>query len=98
MELAELLLQHGATVEHANKKGMTAFLEAADGGNLPMLKLLHAQHADVHKVSSNGEGALELAKWARDSDDIAEWLKRVGVKPQEGHEHDDHEDTPHEYD
>ena len=56
------------------------------------------QHADVHKVSSNGEGALELAKWARDSDDIAEWLKSVGVKPQEGHEHDDHEDTPHEYD
>ena len=98
VELAELLLQHGATVEHANKKGMTAFLEAADGGNLPMLKLLHAQHADVHKVSSNGEGALELAKWARDSDDIAEWLKSVGVKPQEGHEHDDHEDTPHEYD
>ena len=98
MELVELLLQHGATVEHANKKGMTAFLEAADGGNLPMLKLLHAQHADVHKVSSNGEGALELAKWARDSDDIAEWLKSVGVKPQEGHEHDDHEDTPHEYD
>lgn len=98
VELAELLLQHGATVEHANKKGMTAFLEAADGGNLPMLKMLHAQHADVHKVSSNGEGALELAKWARDSDDIAEWLKSVGVKPQEGHEHDDHEEAPHEYD
>ena len=69
-----------------------------DGGNLPMLKMLHAQHADVHKVSSNGEGALELAKWARDSDDIAEWLKSVGVKPQEGHEHDDHEEAPHEDD
>ena len=91
------MLQHGATVEHANKKGMTAFLEAADAGYLPMLKMLHALHADVHKLSSNGDGALELAKWARESDDIAEWLKGAGVKPQEHHEHDD-EDKPHEYD
>ena len=98
MELAELLLQHGATVEHANKKGMTPFLEAADAGNLPMLKMLHAEHADVHKLSSNSEGALELAKWARDSDNIAEWLKSVGVKPHDSPGNVDDDDAPHKYD
>ena len=78
---------------------MTPFLEAADAGNFALLKLLHQQGADVHKVTSNGDGALELAKWARDSDEISEWLKGLGVKPQEPEHHDDeHAYRAHEYD
>ena len=99
VELAELLLGHGAQAEHENKRGMTPFLEAADAGNVALLKLLHQHGADVHKVTSNGDGALELAKWARDSDEISEWLKGLGVKPQETEHHDDeHAYRAHEYD
>jgi len=101
VELAEMLLEHGAAIEHVTKKGNTAFLEAADAGSLTMLKMLHGKGADVHKVAQNDDGAWELSKWGRDSDNIHEWLTSIGVKerhPEEPHHHDhDHEgDYPHD--
>tara|TARA_B110001452_G_scaffold41992_1_gene32236 strand:+ start:2607 stop:4346 length:1740 start_codon:yes stop_codon:yes gene_type:complete len=95
VEVAEMLLEHGAEVNHENKKGMTPFLEAADGGSLKMLKLLYAHKADPHKQSNQDDGARELARWTRDSDDVIHWLESIGVQshepePGDDHEHDDH--------
>ena len=76
---------------------MTAFLEAADRGSLPVLKLLHAHKADVHKQSSSDDGALELAKWGRDSEEITAWLKSVGVQARQPEEEEEHHHDDHDY-
>ena len=55
-----------------------------------MLKMLYEKHADPHKQTSGGDGALELAKWSRDSDEVSEWLKSIGVQPHEPEEEHDH--------
>lgn len=96
--MAELLLQHGADVQHKNRMGMLPFLEAAEAGSLELLKLLLAHGADAHAQSKHSEGALELSRWTRHSDEIAAFLKEHGVKPtrpdDDHHDHHDHHEPP----
>ena len=42
VEMAELLISHGANLEEANDEGYTPIMEAAREGHLPMVTLLHA--------------------------------------------------------
>jgi len=88
--VVELLIQHGASVTHSNKAGMTAFLEAAESGSYDVLELLLRQpNIDVHAKNKHGDGALELSRFTRKSEEIATLLKQHGVLPLEPeHNHD----------
>jgi len=90
--IAELLVRHGASLTHANNRGMTAALEAADSGSLPLLKLFHSHGASMEARTLNGDGALELSRWARDSEEVGEWLRSVGVQPAHPEHGDDYGD------
>ena len=83
--VVQLLLQHNAQVNLANKAGMTAFLCAAEAGSLELLKMLHTAGADAHAVTKHHEGALELSRWGRHADEIKAALKGWGVDEREGH-------------
>ena len=103
-EVAALLMKENAAVYHANKNGMTALLEAAEAGELEVVQLL-VDHpgVDVHVKNEHGDGALEVSKWSRNSEEIAALLKAKGVKPvreeeEEYHpEHLDHGHPDHAY-
>lgn len=78
--MAELLLEHGASVEAQNRAGMTPLLEAAESGALEVVKLLQAKGASVHAVNKVGDGALELSRYARRSDELKEFFTSHGVE------------------
>ena len=108
--MIDVLLGAGASVAHANARGMTAFLEAADSGRLSAMKALHARGADAAAVDRYGDGAIELVSHATDAETMIAWLRSVGVverRPLHVHgahyehhagehiEHDDHDSHEH---
>ena len=83
LEAATLLLEQGANASHVNKNGMTALLLAAEASSLDTVKLLVSYRADVHARNLNDEGAIELSRWGRDSDELRAFFEEHGVKPPE---------------
>ena len=83
LEAATLLLELGANASHVNKNGMTALLLAAEASSLDTVKLLVSYRADVHARNLNDEGAIELSRWGRDSDELRAFFEEHGVKPPE---------------
>ena len=65
---------------------MTAALEAAEVGALKVLRALYAHGALLTLKNSHGDGALELARWARDGERVRAWLRASGVQPNEPEE------------
>jgi len=99
VHVATQLLDAGANLSHANQQGMTALLEAAESGSFDLVETLVERGADVHQRSRHGEGALELSRWARNADEIKEFLVARGVvdhTADEDHYHDEH-DSEHGY-
>lgn len=62
VELAQLLLEHGANLEEANDDGYTPLMEAARDGHDEMVALLLEWNAQVNtQTEETGETALTLA-------------------------------------
>ncbi len=64
-ELAELLIQKGAKVDHKSKDGVTALMVAAGHNNAPLIGLLANAGADATLKSGEGLTALQIAERAR---------------------------------
>ena len=64
MEIARLLIAHGANVNHVGKTGMTPLLYAAsiDFGDSAMIDLLLKSGAHPDAVTKEGLTALDLAR------------------------------------
>jgi ankyrin repeat protein len=61
IDIARLLIQHGANVNAKDKDGMTALMVAASHNNAPAIGLLQAG-ADAAAKNNRGETALAIAK------------------------------------
>jgi ankyrin repeat protein len=64
IEIARLLLEHGAAVNEAQAEGLTPLHVAAQNGDLAMVELLLAYGADPLARDSEGQTPIELAKAA----------------------------------
>ena len=60
-QLAEQLIENGATVDLQDENGRTALYSAARQGNVPMLRLLLDCGADIHHKDAQGRTALSHA-------------------------------------
>ena len=69
LEIAQLLIAHGANVNHAGQTGMTPLLYAAsiDFGDSAMIDLLLKSGASAEAVTKEGLTALELARKYRNA-------------------------------
>jgi ankyrin repeat protein len=62
VEIAELLLKHGADVNAKQQNDLTPLHSAAANGHAAMVKLLVDNKADIHAKSSDGKTPSDLAK------------------------------------
>lgn len=61
VEIAKLLLAHGADANHGNNQGVTPLMKAARGGSVEIVDEMLKHGADVHRASKLGETALMWA-------------------------------------
>lgn len=77
-EVADLLLQRGASVEgrDADMHGMTRLMSAANRGQLQMVQLLVHHGADVCRAVDGADGCMTAAWYAREAGHhvVADWL------------------------
>ena len=73
------LTEQGVDVNHSNKKGYTAVHDAAQKGNLDVLKLLTTKGADIHAESKDGDKAIISASLGAGDCDTVRWLIQQGV-------------------
>lgn len=76
-ETARVLLDAGADANHAGRDGLSAWLQAAERGDVPMLDLLQAHGADILQCDARGCNAL----WYSAGNRAMERLCRMGVRP-----------------
>jgi len=83
IEMARLLLEHGAEVEDQHWLGTTALHWAAMSGQTEMAELLIDRGADVDRIGrkfdGDGQTPLQLAR-ARDHEDVVRLLKARGAR------------------
>jgi ankyrin repeat protein len=60
-EIAKLLLDAGAHVNHATANGETALMAAASSGNIRVARMLIDAGADVNQANNCGDSALDVA-------------------------------------
>ncbi|HEY5538496.1 MAG TPA: ankyrin repeat domain-containing protein [Thermoplasmata archaeon] len=75
--VVELLLAHGANVNHVYEDGLTPLSEAAANGNAEIVKLLLANGANVHAKTKDGKTALAFAL-ERGHCEVADLLRQRG--------------------
>ena len=71
----ELLLEHGADINHGNNAGYTALHWAAYEGHVDVVKLLLKHGADINRGNHNGTAALSLAAYSGQTDVVKLLLK-----------------------
>ncbi len=74
---AEMLLKAGSKIDFPNTKGLTPLMLAAWQDDLPMVKFLINQGADVTRTTSNHENALSIAL-LKGYKDVSEALLATG--------------------
>lgn len=62
LEIAEMLIKHGANVNAKQQNDVTPMHSAAQNGQAAMIKLLIDNKADVHAKTSDGKTPSDLAK------------------------------------
>lgn len=73
------LLDAGADPNHWYQGGLTPVLEAAFGGNVPILELLVAHGGDLTAETEQGKTAIALAE-ANQHPEAVEWLRAHGAR------------------
>ncbi len=76
--VADLLLRHGAEVDHVYEGTLTPLLVASSQGDLNLVRLLLERGADPNLGGMDGKSALDLAK-EKGSREIAEVLRQHGA-------------------
>jgi hypothetical protein len=79
-EIAALLLDRGARINHQNRFGWTALHSAAENGFLDTARLFVQREADLELRTSKGETALDLAKTPKMKELLTKekfWRKRI---------------------
>ena len=66
MEIADYLINNGADINHQNKTGLTAIMNAAEKNKFYAIKLLLSNNADVSKSDYTGRTLREIAENSRD--------------------------------
>ena len=66
MEIAEYLINNGASVNFQNKEGLTPLMVAAEKNNFYVFKLLIDKKADTSKSDYTGRTIKEIAENSRD--------------------------------
>ena len=61
LEIARTLLEHGADVNALQQDSFAPIHEAAQNGDIAMIKLLISQHANLTMKKSDGQTALDIA-------------------------------------
>jgi ankyrin repeat protein len=59
--VVKLLVEHGASLEVTDKKGMTPFLEAADAESLDVVKYMEENGSDINVVTGDGRTILHVS-------------------------------------
>ncbi len=75
--VVELLLAHGANVNHVYEDGLTPLSEAVANGNMEIVKLLLANGANIHAETKDGKTALAFAI-ERGHREVADLLRQRG--------------------
>ena len=73
------LIEQDIDVNHCDKKGFTAVHNAAQKGNLDVLKLLKASGANIHAQTMSGDNSIMLASIGTGDCDTVRWLIEQGV-------------------
>ena len=73
------LIEKGVDVNHCDKNGLTAVLNAAQQGNLDVLKLLKERGANIHVQSEMGSNSIMSASVGTGDCDTVRWLIEEGV-------------------
>jgi ankyrin repeat protein len=84
LEIAEILIQHGADIDAKNAQGRTALMFAAGDNETDMARLLLAHGANPKIADKQGWTALRLAAthdaFNRDTQRIKALLRQYGAK------------------
>ena len=73
------LIEQGVDVNHCDKKGVTAVLNAAQQGNLDVLKLLKESGATIHVQNEMGDNSIMSAAIGTGDCNTVRWLIEQGV-------------------
>jgi uncharacterized protein len=79
VEIAKLLLEHGANVNARQQKGITPILAAAHNGQIEMVKLLVKHGADPTLTSDDGKSVFEYAAESREAS-VLEFFQSLGLR------------------
>ena len=67
-EAVDMLLDHGAFIDHLDYAGYTPFLVAASDNGPHLMRVLAVRGANIHARDTNGESALHVAIWTKSHD------------------------------
>ena len=73
------LIEQGVDVNHCDKNGFTAVLNAAQQGNLDVLKLLKESGANIHVQNEMGDNSIMSASIGTGDCNTVRWLIEQGV-------------------
>ena len=77
-EIAKLLVNHGANVNHRYEEGASPLMEAAHNGNIELVKFFLDRGADPNATTKDGKNALSFAK-EKNHSPVVEILKKHGA-------------------
>lgn len=80
LEIAEMLIKHGASVNATAGKGVTPLHEAANVGNVELVRLLLEHGADTNAKDDKGETPLDWAGYGDDPEVLALLREHGGRK------------------
>ena len=78
-EIAKLLVNHGANVNHRYEEGASPLMEAAHNGNAELVKFFLERGADPNAETKDGKNALSFAK-EKEHSAVIEILNKHGAK------------------
>ena len=77
-EIAKILVNHGANVNHRYEEGASPLMEAAHNGNSELVEFFIEKGADVNAKTKDGKSALTFAK-EKNHSAVIEILKKHGA-------------------